>query len=371
MDVYIGAASGAETLQGTTTGSAAFTQSVALTSGTALPGTNTTVCNLVANDAGWPTGTGYGVTMTGPSGAVQPGYPLTAQFIGPGTSVNVGQGFPQYSGTVLYPIPLLARPYNHAMQSVSGPLSMTGYAITQVGKLGVGTSVPAWPIDVETGAINASGGYIYNGGMGVATGNCLVAGSDSYKTFTPGACATLPTLYYQTMQQAGTNEPQRAKLNFGSTLTVADDPSNGRTTVSLPNLGAAGTYSFPSSITTDAYGRITSITGSGSGSTVANNVFGNRFLGVAVQNTSGFRMTVYTSFKLNGSYGQETAVRCSIGATSTSLAFFSIGAIFNDAGQSTTSCTVPPNDWYAMTQDNTNLPNPQTPILIAWWEVIN
>jgi hypothetical protein len=258
MDVYIGANSGAETLQGTTIGAATFTQSTPLTSGAAVPTTNTTVCKIIANDAGWPTGTGYNVSLTTPSGATMPGYPMRWQLLGPGGTVNLGQGLPYYNGTVNYPIPILAIPYNHAPQSISGPLSMTGYSISQVLSLGVGTSLPAYGVDVEgvgnRSYINAKGGYLVNGGGG-SSGFCL--GSDGTAYNTSYACGS--TVYYQTWETNGTAVTQAITANFVSPLTVST--SGAVTTVGLEDSGVvAGTYTYPASISVDPYGLITSIT---------------------------------------------------------------------------------------------------------------
>ena len=265
MNVYIGSSSGAETLQGQTTGAATFTQSTALAAGAAVPSTNTTVCAIVANDAGWPTGTGYNVSMVTPAGDVMPGYPMQWQLLGPGTTLNLGQGLPLYNGTVTYPIPLLARPYNHAAQSVSGPLNMTGYAITQVLRLGVGTSVPAWPIDVENGPINTSGGFIYNGGEGVSQGECLVAGNDPFFTFIPSTsiCLTVATAKYQTVEYNGTALPQEPNLNVKNGLVATDDPSNQSTDVGMTSGAAAGTYLQPTSVTLNGYGQVIGIVAGG------------------------------------------------------------------------------------------------------------
>jgi hypothetical protein len=130
MYVYIGTTSGGETLQGDTGGYATFVQSTPLTTGTAVPTVNNTVCQIIANDAGWPTGTGYVVTMTSPSGIVLPNYPMQWQLLGPGTTLNIGQGLPIYNGQVTYPSPILAMPYGHATQSINGPLSLGGYGLT-------------------------------------------------------------------------------------------------------------------------------------------------------------------------------------------------------------------------------------------------
>ncbi len=245
MKVYLGTSPGTETLQGTTTGTAAFTQSVPLIAGTALPTVNTTVCEQIANDAGWPTGTGYNVSLTDANGNTLPGYPMQWQLLGPGTTLDLNQGLPLYNGTVLYPVPILARPYNHALQSLSGPLSLTGYNLTGVGKIGIGTSLPAWGIDAEypsggdplEGAVNAKTGYLINGAGGTA-GQCL--GSDGTYFDTIISClSTLPTFYYQTDQANGTSVAQQPINNFLSPLVVT--PATGKTNIGLNTVGT-GAY---------------------------------------------------------------------------------------------------------------------------------
>lgn len=266
MKIYIGTASGVETLQGQTTGAAFFTQSTPLATGTAEPTTNTTICNIVANDAGWPSGTGYTLGMTTPAGSTMPGYPLQVQLLGPGNTIDLGNGFPLYNGTVTYPIPVLSRPFNHAAQSISGPLSLTNYTLSQVLALGVGTGTPAFPIDVENGAINASGGFIYNGGAGVTPGQCLAADTDQFHTFRisiPCATVTPPTLFYQRILNGFSTLPQEARLNFAAgQFTVTDSPGSTATVVNMTTVGAAGTYTSPSSITFDAFGRETAVVAS-------------------------------------------------------------------------------------------------------------
>lgn len=126
MKIYIGATSGAETLQGSTVGFNTFTQSTPLVVGATAPASNTSSCKQVANDAGWPTGTGYQVTLTDQSGNTYPGYPMLWQLLGPGTTINISSGLPYYHGVVTFPTPLLAQPLNHAPQSVAGPLGVTG-----------------------------------------------------------------------------------------------------------------------------------------------------------------------------------------------------------------------------------------------------
>jgi hypothetical protein len=66
---------------------------------------------------------------------------------------------------------------NHGPQSISGLLNMTGYNLINLGALGVGTSTPSFPVDVENGysstpVVTASGGV--SGGVaggGGATGS--------------------------------------------------------------------------------------------------------------------------------------------------------------------------------------------------------
>ncbi len=267
-NIYIGATSGSETLQGTATGSSTFYQSVPLVSGAVVPSVNNTVCQIIANDAGWPTGTGYNVSFTTPAGATLPGSPMQWQLLGPGNTINIGQGFPFYNGVVNYPVPLLSRPYGHGPQSVSGPLSMTGYNITQVGLLGIGTQVPGWGVDAEglgnAGAINSQSGYLF---AGAAPLNHVLLGNGTYYVDS----ATIPysiitggpslTTYYQTVALNGTAQTQRTTLNFSTVFTATDSASPAETTIGLANTGVtANTYAYPTSITVNGPGQITAIT---------------------------------------------------------------------------------------------------------------
>jgi hypothetical protein len=129
--IYIGTASGGETLQATQTAPfTSYSQSVALVAGTALPAANTTVCSLRFNDELQPSYTAYTVTLITSTGANIPGFPQKWYLSGGAAgTVNVGQGSPLYNGTVVYPQPIISNPAQSSMQSLNGPLNMNGFAI--------------------------------------------------------------------------------------------------------------------------------------------------------------------------------------------------------------------------------------------------
>jgi hypothetical protein len=239
MNVYIGTAPGTETYQGhTTSPTALYTQASALTTGAVPSPANTTACRVVANDSGWPTGTGYNVSLTDASGNTLFSYPELWQFLGAGSTYNLSNGIPYYHGQVTYPTPVLTIPLNHNLQSISGPINMTNYPVVNVSALGVGTSLPAWGVDVEGsglgGAVNAATGYLVNGAGGTA-GWCL--GSDGTYWDMPIQCLTSAlTLYYQTILNNGVAQTQEPLLNILPPL-VAGPGGGGRTQIALPVTG--------------------------------------------------------------------------------------------------------------------------------------
>lgn len=178
MVVYIAATSGAETKQGTTLGNASFVQNTPLATGVPPATINNTVCQQIANDAGWPTGTGYNVSLVDPSGNTIPGYPMMWQLLGPGSTINLSTGLPYYHGVVTFPSPILASPQNHATQSISGGLNLGGYPLTGVGSLNVTNSINSayLPPTIAQAIANAgTAGSVYipgnYGGTDYFTGN--------------------------------------------------------------------------------------------------------------------------------------------------------------------------------------------------------
>jgi hypothetical protein len=238
MDVFISTSSGTETLQGQTTGTASFVQSTALTSGSSPASTNTTLCQVVANDAVWPTGTGYNVSMVTVNGNPVPNYPMQWQLLGPGSTYNLSNGLPYYHGVVFYPVPILSQPANHGQQSISGPLNMGGYFLLNIGKVGIGTTTPGWPLDVENGLANFQDGLLL-GGVAPTVNYCAASSTgvaiDEYV-----ACITsIGTIYYQTFEANGTNQTQRPAANFSQRFTLSDSSSPARTNVDLNAPGTA------------------------------------------------------------------------------------------------------------------------------------
>jgi hypothetical protein len=130
--IYVSTAAGTETLQAVE--NAPFTnysQSTALTAGSALPVSNTTTCSLRFNDELQPSYTGYNVTLTTANGAAVPGFPQKWYLSGGSSgSVNVGSGLPLYGGVVVYPQPIITNPAQASTQSINGPLNLNGFKLT-------------------------------------------------------------------------------------------------------------------------------------------------------------------------------------------------------------------------------------------------
>lgn len=236
VKAYVGTASGAETLQGTTSGGVVYTQTAPLVSGAAEPTSNSTICSIAFNDTIIPY-SGYKVTLTSSSGNAYPGFPQMWQLNGGASgTVNVSSGAPLWNGTVIYPQPILAQPLNHGPQSISGPLGMSGYDIFGVGALGIGTNNPAYPLDIENGVANASGGYLANGNGGTLH-QCLTSDGTAFDT--PANC--LLSAFYQTVQNHGTPVTQRPVLNIVAPLIAQDNAGAGRTDITFNPTGNGST----------------------------------------------------------------------------------------------------------------------------------
>jgi hypothetical protein len=79
--------------------------------------------------------------------------------------------------------------------------------------------------------INATSGFQVGG---VAPLNHILVGNGvNYVDSATVPSGALPTVYYQTLQLAGTAKPQEPFLNFAAGFTVVDDPTHTRTNVSL------------------------------------------------------------------------------------------------------------------------------------------
>jgi hypothetical protein len=254
MRIYIGTASGSETLQGETASSITqFSQSTRLISGTRPPTSNTSRCAIAFNDTIIPY-SGYDVALTSSNGNAYPGWPQAWQLNGGLNGViDISNGAPLWNGTIVYPQPLVAQPLSHGPQSIAGDLNFGGYSVVGTKALGIGTSTPGWPVDVENGMINSIGGYLYNGGAGTA-GQCLVSNGSA---FVPGTCVPSTSSFYQNVRSNGAVQPQEPALNFSPTF-VLSDTTGASTDVGLAPTGVnTGSYTN-ASIQVNAAGQLIS-----------------------------------------------------------------------------------------------------------------
>lgn len=235
MKVYIGTTSGGEQYQGQTVGALGYIQSTPLVSGSGPPDANTTICTQVANDAGWPTGTGYIVSVSDPSGNTLPGYPMSWQLLGPNSTINLSNGLPYYHGVVTYPSPILASPFNHAVQSISGPLNLGNYGLsagsitscTLDGMLVAGsTCYPS--VQSAVNAVTTLGGGTVYMPCGAYQGPVTVSSSNITLQGQGRQCTTLqPTGNSCTLTFAAGNSGNGINYNSVFDLSIANTTSTG------------------------------------------------------------------------------------------------------------------------------------------------
>ena len=141
--VYIGAASGAETLQGTAALGAVYVQAAPLAAGSALPPFNTTFCSFYFNDNTIPSFTYYTATLEDAAGNVLPGYPQNWYLAG--SAVDVSQIAPLASNPGLrFPMPVLQNPSSVSAQSVFSALNLNNFYVSNVGNVGPGFYSAFW-----------------------------------------------------------------------------------------------------------------------------------------------------------------------------------------------------------------------------------
>lgn len=107
----------------------------------------------------------------------------------------------------------------------------------------------------NAGFFNATSGFQLNG---TAPNNHILVGNGTeYVDSATVPSSALPNFYYQTVQAAGSSQPQEAKLNFLAPMTAVDNPGNGSTDVSVPT-AITGTAIMPNTPvggnTCNAYG---------------------------------------------------------------------------------------------------------------------
>lgn len=222
--IFISTASGTETLQSTQVGfSSAYQQSSALTAGSALPSSNTSVCKILFNDQLIPSFTGYNVDFVNSSGSNIQGFPQKWYLQGGSAgTVNVSNGFPSYNNVVFYPQPIMSTPPLNAPQSIAGPLSLGSFPITA----GPGSNLASKASSVDHMVYLSSSGNDSNDGLSWGSAKLTVQAALNLSTgsgVNPGsvlaACGTYagPTTWYSNVLFMGMGSSDASGTNFAIT----------------------------------------------------------------------------------------------------------------------------------------------------------
>lgn len=160
--------------------------------------------------------------------------------------------------------------------TLTGQLALSGENIVDVGKIGLGTSTPGWPIDVQDGDINTSSGYLYKG---VAPNNHVLLGNGTAYVDSASIPYSIisgtPQLFYQTVETNAVAMPQRANLNFSTdfALNTADFLT---TTVQLASQSGAGSCTY-CNLTVNPKGIVTAYSSNSPGINEVNSFTGCSF----------------------------------------------------------------------------------------------
>jgi hypothetical protein len=223
--VYIGTSSGTETLQGSALNNVNFTQSVALTSGAALPASNNTACVYFGNDAGIPSATYYSATLTDVNQNVVTGFPknwyLTSATLDVSTLLPLG-----YPPSVSFPAPVLTNPAQPYPQSIASPLNLNGYAVSNTSNLGPGyasgffagtitaptATLYAWTPNVPI-TVRALSAFVQSAGVG--------AGASTFAVTDGTSVCTFPAMLSGTAIYGSSNAPTgTCNFNAGTQLSL-------------------------------------------------------------------------------------------------------------------------------------------------------
>lgn len=211
---------------------------------------------------------------------------------------------------------------------------------------------------ISLAAVNVNIGYVFNGGTGVTTGQCLVAGSTAQHLFTPQPCVNSSTVFYQTVDANGTGLTQRSALNFDSHFTLADSASPSMTTASLNTTGseakvvtasAAGTSG--NCVTWDGSAGVGDF-GTPCGVAVTQNVVtGSRSFGTTYHNT-GVAELLSGYGTITGGSG-DSKITCSTGPSTASVVVYANTTSATISGEFVGfNCLVPAGYFYSITVTN-------------------